>query len=372
MSKEKMLAARQLIKEKHYDEARTILRTIDHPTAREWLVKLDKIAPEKQRITLETIPYKYIIGFGVVAVALVVVILVATNLGADRLLSATLTYSGVTFRYPDGWIIKTLPYQIILSSKETTDINQASDLTPDTHVVFISVAREVNSDDTPANLAEETRQSLAEGYTDADGNVLQAPVETSTIDPVSIGNYSGVTFNFTLEGIQTNNIVLDTGNRTITTFTSISGNPSHFNPIIQEIINSYSFDPALAGDFACPVASWWENTAGSFVTRFLDTAEVAASTSRISVSPLIIEMQRTYRDFENSNYPQCVSSARDKLIDGMKAAIEGFTNFVGQSDTLATIYLDQAADDFKEARDVLWDMRFFGADIRLGIAGTLW
>lgn len=46
MSKEKFAAAKQLIQEKQYDEARVILRTIDHPTARSWERKLDEIAPQ--------------------------------------------------------------------------------------------------------------------------------------------------------------------------------------------------------------------------------------------------------------------------------------------------------------------------------------
>lgn len=48
MSKQKMLAAKELIQEKRYDEARMILKTVDHPTAKLWLEKLDKIAPQKQ------------------------------------------------------------------------------------------------------------------------------------------------------------------------------------------------------------------------------------------------------------------------------------------------------------------------------------
>ena len=46
MSKQKMLAARELINEKRYDEARAILQAVDHPTADKWLAKLDQIAPE--------------------------------------------------------------------------------------------------------------------------------------------------------------------------------------------------------------------------------------------------------------------------------------------------------------------------------------
>ena len=45
MSTERMLKARELIAAKRYAEARAILETIDHPKAKEWLAKLDVIAP---------------------------------------------------------------------------------------------------------------------------------------------------------------------------------------------------------------------------------------------------------------------------------------------------------------------------------------
>lgn len=48
MSKAKFDAAKELIQEKKYTEARTLLKGIDHPTAREWEAKLDaKIAADK-------------------------------------------------------------------------------------------------------------------------------------------------------------------------------------------------------------------------------------------------------------------------------------------------------------------------------------
>jgi hypothetical protein len=54
MSKQKLAAAKELIKEKHYTEARAILKTMDHPTAKKWLAKLDEISPEhtKRRIAI--------------------------------------------------------------------------------------------------------------------------------------------------------------------------------------------------------------------------------------------------------------------------------------------------------------------------------
>ena len=44
--KEQFAQAKALIQQKRYHEARTLLRTIDHPAALEWLAKLAKIAPE--------------------------------------------------------------------------------------------------------------------------------------------------------------------------------------------------------------------------------------------------------------------------------------------------------------------------------------
>jgi hypothetical protein len=41
----KLQMAKELIQDKDYSAARSILRKIDHPTARDWLVKLDKIDP---------------------------------------------------------------------------------------------------------------------------------------------------------------------------------------------------------------------------------------------------------------------------------------------------------------------------------------
>lgn len=45
MSKTKMLAAKELIDEKRYDEARILLRSTDHPKAAEWLEILDRKYP---------------------------------------------------------------------------------------------------------------------------------------------------------------------------------------------------------------------------------------------------------------------------------------------------------------------------------------
>jgi len=49
MSKAKLLAAKELINEKKYNEARLLLRGVDDPIAKKWLAKLDEIAPHRGR-----------------------------------------------------------------------------------------------------------------------------------------------------------------------------------------------------------------------------------------------------------------------------------------------------------------------------------
>lgn len=49
MSKAKFQVAQQFITEGKHDEARTILKSIAHPKAREWESRLDKLAPKKSK-----------------------------------------------------------------------------------------------------------------------------------------------------------------------------------------------------------------------------------------------------------------------------------------------------------------------------------
>ena len=57
MSKQAFAQARQLIREKRYHEARSILERIDHPKATEWILKLDSLTPRRwrPRITKRTV-----------------------------------------------------------------------------------------------------------------------------------------------------------------------------------------------------------------------------------------------------------------------------------------------------------------------------
>jgi len=44
-----MLKAQTLIRQQRYSEARSILETVDHPKATDWLLRIESIAPAKRR-----------------------------------------------------------------------------------------------------------------------------------------------------------------------------------------------------------------------------------------------------------------------------------------------------------------------------------
>lgn len=70
MSKAKLVAAKELITEKKYDEARALLRDVDDPIAKKWLAKLDEIAPQRGR----KLPFTLILGSIVVTLIVVATI----------------------------------------------------------------------------------------------------------------------------------------------------------------------------------------------------------------------------------------------------------------------------------------------------------
>jgi hypothetical protein len=69
---QQLAEARDLIKQKRYREARALLKTIDHPKAREWLARLDVAAPKKpNRTPLIAVLVILLTAIGAVGAALI-------------------------------------------------------------------------------------------------------------------------------------------------------------------------------------------------------------------------------------------------------------------------------------------------------------
>lgn len=98
MSKAKFDAAKELINEKKYAEARAILKTIDHPTAREWETKIDKLTPLPPLVTKpiqkRRRPWPLLILGGSV-LACILVYAVASNPAVQEMSRATSTAQAI-------------------------------------------------------------------------------------------------------------------------------------------------------------------------------------------------------------------------------------------------------------------------------------
>ena len=75
MSKAKFEAVKELIQTKQYTEARTLLKTIDHATARQWEAKLDRLSPPPEPATKTIGKRGLIIGVTVLGIGIIAALL---------------------------------------------------------------------------------------------------------------------------------------------------------------------------------------------------------------------------------------------------------------------------------------------------------
>jgi len=127
--------------------------------------------------------------------------------------------------------------------------------------------------------------------------------------------------------------------------------------------------PVPTNTSSCWIESWWAE-ADPLVIQFLDTTEVAVGTSRISLSPVLLDLRQVYRQFEGTNYPPCAKEIRDDLSDGMSHTIEGLQKFLEESEYLSAFKLDLATESFRTAYDALLNQGIV-PDFRLYNTGVL-
>lgn len=119
---------------------------------------------------------------------------------------------------------------------------------------------------------------------------------------------------------------------------------------------------------ACDPQTWW-NEHQEIVARFLDTAETATSTSRISLSSVILEMRKAYRDFDALDYPDCVKEIYWDVRSAMSMAVDGYDAFMGQDDIMSSVNFNIASQYFYDAHQALLKAGAIG-DYRMSNTST--
>jgi len=86
------------------------------------------------------------------------------------------------------------------------------------------------------------------------------------------------------------------------------------------------------------------------LNQWFDISERARSTSRITLTSVVGEMQQMKRDFTNLPHPDCAARLHQLVIDSMSAEIDTYLLFMQQaSDVSVTEKQKQAADKMTEA-----------------------
>lgn len=87
---------------------------------------------------------------------------------------------------------------------------------------------------------------------------------------------------------------------------------------------------------------------GALPAQWDDAFDLARSTPRMTIAPLIAELQAIRRETEVINVPACAVEAHRHLVEYMSLSIDGFVSFLA-SDTDATFmsYFDRAQAEFR-------------------------
>lgn len=135
------------------------------------------------------------------------------------------------------------------------------------------------------------------------------------------------------------------------------------------VLSSETLPPTVTPTLAatatpeCNLSEWWDD-AEPIVEQFLDTAEVAAQTSRGSLSTVILEMRQLQRQFEREHENDCDARIYRAISYGMAYATDAFGEFMAQSEAVSEVHFMLASQYFWNAHDELAE-RFVFAEPRM-------
>lgn len=140
--------------------------------------------------------------------------------------------------------------------------------------------------------------------------------------------------------------------------------------LLIPFVSAQQEEPSLFD--TCPEArDWWEDTAPTLV-EFLDVAEIALITPRVSVAPILVGLRSVQRNYQRMNAPDCASLLSFYMNGMMEAVYSGFAEVLGQvptgfwrgvGDANVALYAASTVIGFEELRQI---------DTRLVAPEELW
>lgn len=94
------------------------------------------------------------------------------------------------------------------------------------------------------------------------------------------------------------------------------------------------------------------------VQEFGDELDRASSTSRIALSPVVGEMQKSRRDLDRADVPSCALEIKSAIIASEDDIIQGFLGFMAdEPDSEVSQHLQDGTDHLDGVRDELTKLR---------------
>lgn len=250
MSRAKFEAARELIQQKNYAAARAILEAMpDEPRAIEWLAKLDQIAPREEtpRRGLSLPLFIVLTIIAISAAAAVVFVMNRSNSSPSPVavdLPEMYIKHGMTIRYPAGWKV-TDGERFGLTISPTGD-SQAPEL------ILVYVNRNLKEGDPLISVEKDCKNEKLKtgGIIQNDGKVILKPDgQFLPVNQVTVSGLNAVECGYKSENTVMKALRLRLALSDSLTLVGYSPNASTFEPMFDQMVNSFKIDPSQLGDW---------------------------------------------------------------------------------------------------------------------------
>src|SRR5258708_1554920 len=101
-----------------------------------------------------------------------------------------------------------------------------------------------------------------------------------------------------------------------------------------------------------PLLCTYSKEEESTIEEFFDTSTTAAGTTRVSISPIILELQRLQRNFSSMDHTPCMGTVTEHVSSGIHFTVNAFQDFNSEkADFIVSSDIILAHNEFKVASD---------------------
>jgi hypothetical protein len=317
-------AAKHLIRQRRYDEARTLLQSLDHPTARRWLAQLDRVAP------LRPVPRSPLLPWIAAAVLSFAVIVLAGYALVARFFPANIPLANAATCAAQEWYdqvsgrVPALALDLGLSQNDASATNRT--------LAALRKQRAIIEGITYPNCVQRARASLLNSL---DENILAL----QHADTISL-------YSHLLNGLTS---LKDT-------FARLGTFSVHLSAADSDLA------AGLLGE--CPARLWvLQNmfVGSNFMQLFLKEGYLRGLVGRDdALQAQIFQLNNARRALQNTTPPPCLAKAKDYMLGAMEAGVATLDAVRGKDPNGVSLHQRSMTEQFLKFADQL---QLIGVDV---------